>query len=324
MKLYLDKRRRLCILAFIFFLVTGLAWPGQAQATLVVEKLHLSIWPEYYTPDVIASQAVLFVNRGEEPVSGEVWFQLPKSVEATDLIDVKQGMFPRYFEVVDKGDHQLVRYELPQSLAPGEQLPLVLEYRYPPFQEAGPRNIPVEFVSKYPVEELTVEIKQPLRATEFQLDPPAEEQFMDSEGFDVYRYRYTGLQAEERLAFRINYVKEDNLPSVDPMPAEVPTEEPQESSSLNKATVALLVVILLALFGLVLFIALRNNPSAREVVAGKKGAGSKGPKAGAAGKKANVAKEPQDPRKKLRKMLVEGRIDEKTYEKLMKELEKGK
>lgn len=322
MRFFLDKRRLLCILTFVCLVVTGFAGTGQAREALVVEKLHLAIWPEYYTPDVIVSQAALFVNQGDAPVSGEVWFQLPKNVEPSTLVDVKQGMYPRYFEVVDKGDHQLVKYELPAALAPGEQLSLLLEYRYPRFQEAGHRSIPVEFVSKYPVAELAVEIKQPLRSTEFNLHPPAEDRFMDSEGFDVHLYRYNDVGAEEPLAFNIEYFKEDNLPSLDPEPAEVPAEEP-DSSSMNTGTVALMVLVLLAAFGLVLFIALRNNPSRREVVPGKKTAAAKGQKKAPAGKKQNGAgKEPPDQRKKLRKMLLEGRIDEKTYEKLMKELDK--
>lgn len=314
-------KQLLVALAIICLLGTCFPQIGQAQEALVVEELHLSIWPEYYTPDVVVSQASLFVNHSEESVSGEIWFQLTKNVEPTTLIDFKDSIYPRYFEVIDKGDHQLVRYELPTPLEPGDKLSLLLEYRYPRFQEAGHRSIPVEFISKYPVSEFTVEVIQPLRSTEFSLNPPTEDHSMDSNGFDVYRYTYSDLEAEKLIEFSINYYKEDNLPSLDAEPAEVPEQE-TKSSSISNTAVALIVLVLLSIFGVVLFIALRNNPSPKETGKGKKHLHSKAQKKGAPHKKqSKEVKEPVDQRKKLRKMLLEGRIDEKTYEKLVKELD---
>lgn len=321
MRYYSSTKQLLLALGLIC--LVGLCFPqaGPAQEAFVVEELHLSIWPEYYTPDVVVSQAFLFVNHSEESVSGEIWFQLPKNVEPTTLIDFKDSIYPRYFEVVDKGDHQLVRYELSSPLEPGDKLSLLLEYRYPRFQEAGHRNIPVEFISKYPVSQLTVEVTQPLRSTEFSLNPPTDDHSMDSDGFDVYRYSYTDIKAEELLEFSINYYKEDNLPSLDPEPAKVPGQE-TESSSISNTTVALIVLVLLGIFGAVLFIAFRNNPSPKEIGKGKKHIQGKAQKKGAPDRKeSREVKEPVDQRKKLRKMLLEGRIDEKTYEKLIKELD---
>lgn len=316
-------RQLLLALAIICLFGTCFPLVGQAQEALIVEELHLSIWPEYYTPDVVVSQASLLVNHSEETVSGEIWFQLPKNVEPTTLIDFKENIYPRYFEVIDKGDHQLVRYELSSPLEPGDQLPLLLEYRYPRFQEAGHRSIPVEFTSKYPVSQLTVEVKQPLRSTEFSLNPPTEDHSMDSDGFDVYRYTYSGVEAEKLLEFSINYYKEDNLPSLDAEPAEVPEQE-AESSSISNTTVAVIVLILLGIFGVVLFVAMRKNPTAKEAGKGRKQNQSKAQKKDGPDKKqGKEVKEPVDQRKKLRKMLLEGRIDEKTYEKLIKELDEN-
>lgn len=331
MELIRQKGKRLwLLLMLVCFLWLGQA-PVAAQAAqepLAIQEMYLSVWPEYYTPEVVVSQASIFVNRSEEPVGGEIWFQLPKTVEPVGLTEVQEGLLPRYFEVVDKGDHQLVRYELTTPLEPGGRLSLLLDYIYPRFQEAGRREIPIEFISKYPVEKLNVEIKQPLRSTEFEINPPAQNQSIDSEGFDVYQFDYSNVEADRLLEFQISYFKEDNLPSVDPEPTAAVVNEPQEQG-MSSTTVVLLVIVFVALLGITLVFALKSNqtagPTAKGVKAASKGGG--GPK-GKSQKRVSgsekKAEEPVDQRKKLRKMLMEGKIDEKTYEKLIAELDKRK
>jgi hypothetical protein len=326
----MQKGKRLWLLLMLMCLI----WFGQAfvpaqaaQEPLTIQEMYFSVWPEYYTPDVMVSQASIFVNQSEEPVGGEIWFQLPKTVEPMTLTEVQEGLLPRYFEVVDKGDHQLVRYELTTPLEPGERLSLLLEYAYPRFQEAGQRQIPVELISKYPVEKLVVEIKQPLRSTDFSIIPDAETKSIDSEGFDVYQLDYSEVKADQLLEFQISYYKEDNLPSLDPEPATAVADEPQRQG-MNSTTVGLLVIAFIAVLGITLAFALKSNQTAGTPATNKKtGAGKKSSKPkqqkGAAGKEEKTL-EPVDQRKKLRKMLMEGKINEKTYEKLIAELDKDK
>lgn len=320
--------RAVGLLVLAFFVCLALV-PGIALAEepLQIEELYLSVWPEYYTPDVVVSQAASFVNTSSEPVGGEIWFQLPMTVEPVTLAELDNGIAPKYFEVVDKGDHQLVRYEPAAPIEPGGKLSLLLEYRYPRFQEPGQRVIPVEFVSKYPVNRLDVEIKQPLRSTEFVLSPDYDGKSMDSEGFDVYRYSYAGVQADQKLEFQISYSKEDNLPSLDPEPAAPPVTE-ERQGGMNTTTVALLVLAFLAVLGITLVLALRGNQrGVPQAPKGKKtGAGKASAAAGAAkgSRRDKKPAEPVDQRKKLRKMLLEGKINEKTYEKLLAELDKDK
>jgi hypothetical protein len=327
--LIMESRNRLWVLLMLVCLIWLVPAVGvaQAQEPLVIQEMYLSVWPEYYTPDVVVSQGAVFVNQSEEPVGGEIWFQLPKTVEPVNLSELQQGILPRYFEVVDKGDHQLIRYELTAPLEPGERLSLLLEYTYPRFQEAGRRQIPVEFISKYPVEKLVVEIKQPLRSTDFSIVPGTDSKFIDSEGFDVYQLDFSDVKADRLLEFQISYYKEDNLPSLDPEPATTVADEPQRQG-MNSTTVGLLVIAFIAVLGITLVFALRSNQTAASPVKGNKtGADKKAakvkPQKGATGKDEKVL-EPVDQRKKLRKMLMEGKINEKTYEKLIAELDKNK
>lgn len=330
LELTMQKGKRLWLL----LMLAGLIWLGTvlgaaqaAQEPLTIQEMYLSIWPEYYTPDVVVSQASLFVNQSDEPVGGEIWFQLPKSVKPETLMELQEGLLPLYFEVVDKGDHQLVRYELTTPLEPGEKLSLLLDYSYPGFPEAGHRQLPVEFVSRYPVEKLTVEIKQPLRSTDFNVIPGTQIKFIDSEGFDVHQSEFSHVKAEQLMEFQISYYKEDNLPSLDPEPAAAVVNEPQKQG-MSSTMVGLLVIVIIALLGITLVFALRNNQTNVPPIKGKKAGAGKGTskakaQKGAADKGKQVT-EPVDQRKKMRKMLLEGKIDEKTYEKLIAELDKKK
>lgn len=314
-------------LILMFFSLLLLGWvstPVMAHDELIIEEMVISVWPEYFTPDVVVNQASLFVNPTDQPIEGELWFWLPKTAQPLTVVEYRDGIHAHYYETIDKGDHLLLRYELDGPIEPGERLPMVMEYRHSHFHEGGHRTIDLELVSKYDIDNLAVEIKQPLRSTNFLLTPDAESKTMDSEGFDIYHYAYQDIKQDQLVEIQFSYHKEDNLPSLDTTPAESADHNHQHGP--GGYSVALLVMIFLAILGLTLLVALRQNPSFGSKGKTKANRKKKAPASvKTKGKKTGTQSQsisPGEQRKKLRRMLVEGKITEEAYQKQMEQLEK--
>ncbi|MHB1125816.1 MAG: hypothetical protein ACYC2T_02510 [Bacillota bacterium] len=330
---------RLFVILFIVTLLTGImALPALAEEeSLPMKQLNYSIWPEYDTNDVLVIYSGNLVNNTGKPFSGLITYRMPKGARVNMVCELEKGMVCQKFEIKSQADYDEVVWRTSRTIQPGEEFPVMFEYNYLPMQAAGERNMDVSFMASFPVEQLNVEIKQPLRSTSFTVDPQPQSQgqvddSLTTEKFNVFNYSYSDVKKDDKLSFNIKYTKEDSEPSVDKNAAAPTTGTPQGDSAGKKvdSTVLVLVIAFIALLAVFIFYAMNSNRN--QVPASKSRQNQKQKTSPKPGKPVNNGLHKSKPRvtqdsavqiekKKVRKLLLDGKISEETYRQLVAELD---
>ncbi|HHX51279.1 MAG TPA: hypothetical protein GX711_07560 [Clostridia bacterium] len=256
------------VLFFSFFLsilAINASWgndPAEAREQVpYYREIYGSVWPEHYSADVVVNLTGILVNDTGEAFDGEIVFEMPLEARPITLAEIQNGIIPQYYELVEEKDRQLIIYQRENPLEPGEELSLLLEYRYLQFREGGARNFPVNFNVRFPVKKLNLEIRQPLNSTDFSLQPEEGGKYTDGEGFNVYTYEYLDLPENREMSFQVSYGKSDSEPSLKP---EVVEETPAgEKEGMKTGTIALLLGVFLVVLAITLFLALRSGPKGK-------------------------------------------------------------
>ena len=80
----------------------------------------------------------------------------------------------------------------------------VLEY-YDPIEGEEEKTTSVEFRPSYPLGNLTVQIVQNPDTEDFEVTPSSSEVIEDDNGYNIYYYTYTSVEADDPIAFDISY-----------------------------------------------------------------------------------------------------------------------
>ncbi len=314
---------------FFFVLLIAIATmifpqvPAFAESeSMTMDNLYYSIWPEYdRSPDVLVIYSGIFVNDTGKAFQGELQYNIPKGAEINMVCETEEGMLCQKYEVkTDNPDYDVIVWKPSHAIEPGAEFPIMMEYYYTPFGSANPKQFTQTFRPAFPVSNLTVEIKAPKGATGLTLSPEAEKTAGDDDGFTNYLYSFQNVATEDAKEFEISYTRESNEPSVKAEDVQQSTDNSQEQtqSSVNSTIIILLIVfiILLAVF---LFIAVNNNNNNKKSQQKGRKNSKKGNKTKAKG--GVNKKEATEEKRKLRKMLIDGKIGEDTYKKLLDEID---
>ncbi|MHB0980888.1 MAG: zinc ribbon domain-containing protein [Thermoleophilia bacterium] len=259
--------------AAVLLLGTGpAAWAGD----LSVSTMKISIWPEYDDPRVL----VIYQGDLDESVQlpADVTFNLPKGAEVGMAceVDPSGGHSCRPFKLADRGEYQSLTYRVEA------QRKIFFEYYYEAFPAGVPaRSFDVSLLPAFPVAELTVEVQEPARSTDFAVTPALPEQITDSEGLVYHQQVFTAPPVGGPIDLSIAYSKQDDKPSVSPS-SEAGTDGAATVGAQGGGSRSLIVVVIvvgLAALGLVGF---RAFKPASATPRGKGGA-SRGGRQGGSG-----------------------------------------
>lgn len=314
----------------VFMLLAVQVIPAVAQEdTLTMENLYYSIWPEYDTPDVLVIYSGTFVNNTGKTFSKnhELRYYMPKGAKVNMVCETENGMLcQRYVIKKDNPDYDIVVWKPSHDIEPGATFPVMFEYNYNQFTAAGERSFVNNFKPAFPITNLTVEVKQPLRSEGFTLDPQPLTEAPDADGFVNHTYQFSDLTEEDELVFNVSYTKADNRPSI---------EKDQDASSVNETqtagggqgldtTVLILLIAFMGILAVFLVFALKGRPALGNTRSSSRPARSVGTgKSKSKGRQHNRADRQKlmDEKRKIRKMLLDGKISEDTYHQLIEELE---
>ena len=178
------------------------------EAHLVMARLRLSIWPEYDDP------RVLIMWRGEmaprQAFPAHITLPLPKGAEivGAGMISDQNELLLHPYEVVPGDTQDNLQLNLPVPR-------FFLEFYYNPFPASGAeKRFTYTLPTPYPVEGLEVDIQQPLKATNFTLDPAPMEHLTDKQGFTYHQFAYHDIAPGQPQTFTISYIKTVPTPSV--------------------------------------------------------------------------------------------------------------
>jgi mono/diheme cytochrome c family protein len=189
-------------------------------AALVMARLRLSIWPEYDDPRVLIMLRGEIAPRQAFPAS--IVLSIPKGAEI-----IGAGMISEQNELL-LHPHQVLPGDTQDSLQLNLPVPrFFVEFYYNPFTTSGPEKRFVYLApTTYPIEVFEVDIQQPLKASNFALDPSPMERLTDNQGFTYHQFIYRDIGQGQSYTFTISYTKTVPTPSVPkPQPAPQRTEK---------------------------------------------------------------------------------------------------
>ena len=196
---------------------------------LVMARLRLSIWPEYDDP------RVLIMLRGEmtprQAFPATITLPLPKDAEI-----IGAGMISEQNELL-LHPHQVLPGDTQDSLQLNLPVPrFFVEFYYNPFTTSGPeKRFAYTAPTTYPIEVFEVDIQQPLKATDFALDPSPMERRTDNQGLTYHQFTYRNIEKGQNHTFTIAYTKTVAIPSVpkqQPTPQRTEKERPRSDNTL--------------------------------------------------------------------------------------------
>ncbi len=296
-----------------------------------MEELFFSIWPEYDTPDVLVIYSGAFVNNTGKTFTASdntLSYYMPKGAKVNMVCETEKGMVCLRYQVdTSNPDYDKVIWRPSRDIQPGEKFPVMFEYNFNTFTTTGERKFTVPYQTPFDVKNLYVEVKQPLQSSNFQMTPASTFTEKDNQGFANYYLSFADVKAETKQSFDISYVRNELKPSVQPNQGSA--QVGSEGGGFN-STVLILLIAFVGMLGLFLFYAMRTPAT---VAVGKGGRTPRAERTKATASKASGSAKPHgktqsqpasaanDEKRKLRKLLLDGKISEDTYRKLVAELE---
>ena len=176
----------------------------------------MAIWPEYDDRSVLAIYDGKLDDASRYPLKTS--FLVPKGSVINDACSLSfEGQhFCQLYKTTDRGIYDEVRLLLPYPN-------FYLSFHTPQLNtEAERREFDYRIKANHRIKTMEVDIKQPLRATDFNISPPrkavrsrAEAELSMVKGFKHFFYTLTSVSEGQEAVFEINYRKTDPNPSVD-------------------------------------------------------------------------------------------------------------
>ena len=317
-------------LVFILVLVFSMGsfvLPALAEGEqMTMRNLSVSVWPEYNSNLIEVGYYGTFVNDTGKPFQGEIRYNVPKGATISMVCETEQGMLCQPYKILNAGDYEQVVWRPSHEIAPGAEFPVMIEYEYNPVGKNPQREFDFQFSADFNVESMNVAVKQPFRSNDFKILPEAEMRSQDGEGFNSYEYNYETYEPGETLSYTVSYVKNDNDPSVNPEEQQPAADGGVQASTPMNSSTAVIIVAFLVILAVIVYVAMNKNnnntrkkPAKKNNKSGQKPVQSKKKKQSSGGEAQSNSQ--ADERRKLRKMLMDGKISEQTYQQLIAEID---
>ena len=221
---------------FIALLLLASTSSFSQQIPIALERLEISLWPEYDDP------RLLVIYRGElaEDPQSPLVFTIPRTAQIHAVAHVGPAgtLLADDWQLLPDENDQIVLF------TPGSRR-FQLEYYDDVIGTAPQRSFVFRFRSeRYEIKNLEIEVQQPLRATGFQASPTLDPQGVDTRGFSYFGRRVGAVPPGTLVEQRVSYRKTDTLPSLRPA---------AQSSLVWAALGAGLAVVALGVIGLLWF-----------------------------------------------------------------------
>jgi len=200
--------RRIFSLALVA-IMAGLAItaPGRAQNSLVFSALEVDLWPEYDRPSVLVIYHITLPANTSLPI--DLTLRIPSAAgepNAVAVRDANGGLFTITHTREVNGEWSAISFT---PTMPEFQV----EYYDPALTKQGnQRHYEYSWPGDYAVDSLTVEVQQPVGATEMQITPGMSSGTTKQDGLTYYTSKAGALPAGQEFKVAVDYQKNsDNL-----------------------------------------------------------------------------------------------------------------
>jgi len=317
----------------------------QAEEKFVAEdfpytELSIQVMPEFDYPEGWAEEKPSLLNafygtitnKSGQDFKGELEFPAP--LDDKDFKVYLVAEFPGENQSEVQRPYKLNKEKGTLTWSPTEAIKkdgtyqFVIEYYSNPITVNGAeKNFNYQFTPETNIEKLDIIFYNPMNAKNFKLEPAAQNISATDYGQELHLYQFTDVKKGQALDYSTAYTKEGNestlsiiskLPPEDDNHTEAATEQVANNGSDERPIIgtagAVIIGISIIIAGAFVFLGLKGSKANSDRKLHSK-----------LGKKnritsAKPVKNLDGEKKQLRNKLINGKIDEKTYEEKMKKL----
>lgn len=310
----------------------------EMQIQVMPEFDYPEKWPEDQ-PSLLLGYYGTFTNNTGEDYNGEIEFKAPvndKNFEiylVAEFPNEKDPEVQRPFEInKEKG---VVTWKPAESIKKGKTYSFVVEFYTSDIQVTDSKKFVFNYENPADTEKLDIVVYAPLKSKDFKVEPAATNTTDSEYAEKLHIYQFTNKKQGEAVNITATYVKADNTSTLKTVSEQNPpndenhsgvngqsaTDQVLNNNKSDKPIIstsgAIIIGISVIIAGVFVFLGLKGNRNSKPAGPGSKKTVKK-PALGKSVQKVDK-KDFADRKKKLRAKLVNGEIDEETYE---KELEK--
>ncbi len=216
---------------FLLMLVLLFALPGAAyaQQSVVIDTLEVDLWPEYDQPEMLVIYRISLDAAVSLPANLTVSIPADAQLNAVAEGSASGELVNADFETQEVGDRIAVNVIANNGY-------LQLEYYDPNLQKDGAaRHYDFSWDGGYAVNQLVVEVQQPLGASDMQAIPPLGAGQLREDTLTYYHIEVGSLDAGQSFEFSLDYNKSSDILTASQSQSSVPAavEEPEASASFN-------------------------------------------------------------------------------------------
>lgn len=222
--------------ALIFLL--AIAPQAIAQDSNRLAQLKISVWPEYDTPTVLVLLDGTLADTSNLPRQVAVLVPSAAQVTVTTWANPDGTLAPEQpNQVTDLGDgYKRVSFTTNQPT-------FRVEYYHDLLRGTPDKTMDFAFKHAAPADQVTLEIQQPIKATNFAVNPTTPNLRTDADGFKYFIYQFANATAGQTINIQAKYTKTDPNPSVAPQTTAIPTPAPAGGTSSNIFVIAGIVML---------------------------------------------------------------------------------
>ncbi|MCB0255146.1 MAG: zinc ribbon domain-containing protein [Anaerolineae bacterium] len=195
------------VLVTAFGLLAASAPVAAQEVPVGLDRWTVEVWPEYDQPAVL-----VILNGAVQPASG---FPVSVRVPVPAGAEVNAVAFPgddgRLISVPWQSETTAAGQDIVFTL---EQADFVVEYYDAEISPPPNRSFELDLAAPYPVQQATVTLRLPTRASDLQTTPEMEPAGTDDLGNPLVSMQVGPLAAGQPVPLAVSYTKADNTPTV--------------------------------------------------------------------------------------------------------------
>jgi len=311
--------------------------PAQAAENFPYSDMQIQVMPEFDNPtgwneeqpSLLVGYYGTIVNKSGDDYDGVIEFPIP--LDTPDF----QLYLAAEFQADDQPEVQLA-YEIDQEkgvvswkptkpIKKDESYQFVIEYYANPFTVAEQKSFTYQFEAKSVFEKIDVLFLAPFNSEEFKINKEDASISKSEYGEEIYQYGFKDVKVGDVFDFAVSYKKKDNKPTLAVINSgQIPNDDAhsgvqsgesapngQVSGDKNAPIIdtigAIIIGLAIVIAGVLVFLGFKTNKKNNSNTNHQNGSASE-----------NFDKSVQ--KKKLRQMLLQGEIDQQTYDDEMKKL----
>ncbi|GAP13905.1 protein containg zinc-ribbon domain [Longilinea arvoryzae] len=209
------RRWSIVLLVILFLALPGAA---QGQSDVGFDQLNVLLWPEYDRPDMLVIYKITLSSATKLPAQIDLRIPLAAGSPYNVAIEEVDGqLYSLNYTTSQDGDWLIVSFTAPTSK-------LQIEYYDPELTKTDSRrDYEFHWPGDVAIDNLTVEMQQPLTAENFQVAPNMGSWATGTDGLRYYTEDVGSVPEGTPVTLKLSYTKSDDLLSV-------PDQAPLQSS----------------------------------------------------------------------------------------------